>query len=501
AIPTAETLAQQDKFKYVERPFDFPPTGFIQTDSPVYPTFADLDGDGDLDLVLGLYGGGALFYQRNIDDNGKPVFDLIPNNDVRSPFNGVNELNDYSYLSPSFADMDGDGDLDMIVGYGYYGYGYVTLFKNVDGKFVPFTGTANPFIAVQTYGGLGIGGARGEMIDIGDDGDLDLFVSGNDDDKYEIIVRYYENEDVNSGSFAQRVGTENPLDGVSITNTMTASYYAAYGALTFADVDGDDDLDAYIGEKYGSVYEYKNNGDNTFAAGIVRSDLSFPPPPPPAPRPPYPPAFFTGRAITPAFNDLDEDGDLDCLYGDKYYETLPFAINNGSNSFTFNPDVKTATDFSVVNAQTSLVLPYMSAAAAADLDNDGDIDFATLDFYGEIRYFTNNGDGTFEEVTVGNPFAIASGTTYISTFDLADFDKDGDFDLVFKDYYTNTPIYYTNTGSATNPTFTLAVTNPFASISVADFASIQLVDFDADSDLDVLMGDETQIRYFQNTGS
>jgi len=485
ASPT-DTFAQ-NKFAYAQRALKLPPTNFQQTDAPVYPTFADLDNDGDLDLVLGLYGGGVLYYQRNEDENYPGgVFELIPTGDVRNPFNdAIADLNDYRYLSPSFADMDGDGDLDMIVGYGYNKYGYVTLFKNADGKFVPFTGIANPFILVQTYGFLGGGGARGEMIDIGDDGDLDLFVSGNEDDKYEIIVRYYENEGENSGSFAQKTGTENPLDLVSITNIMTGGFYAAYGALTFADVDADGDLDAYIGEKYGAVFEYKNNGNNTFTYNGKRNDLSF---------------SFGYRAITPAFNDLDGDGDLDCLYGDKYLQNLPYALNNGSNVFTIDAlGVNNATDFTFVQ-QASILASRISFPAHLDYDGDGDLDVVVFNFYGDIYYFRNNGDNELEELTGPlNPFNNISGDIdlFIPSAVFVDWDNDGDKDLVAGNYYGQIIYFRNNAGVFSKQT---GSNNPFnaGTIDVGFLAIPQLVDWDEDGDLDLFVGERNSMQLWLN---
>ena len=139
--PTGNAIAQNvtgGKFKYIKRNLELPKGEYDQaalTNYQVYPTFADLDNDGDNDLILGLYGGGAVFYQRNINnDTGLPEYTLIPNDDDASPFKDAGTEN-YTYFSPTFADLDNDGDLDMVAGYAD-GYGYVTLFKNVNGKFV-----------------------------------------------------------------------------------------------------------------------------------------------------------------------------------------------------------------------------------------------------------------------------------------------------------------------------------------------------------------------------
>ncbi|KOY84767.1 hypothetical protein AD998_00110 [bacterium 336/3] len=480
ALPNNSVVAQNlpvNKYKYFQRELGLPEGDYVQQSSPVYPTFVDLDNDGDKDLVLGLYSGGALFYQKNVDDEtGKDKYTLIPNDNDASPFKGL-DLSSYPYFSPSFADVDNDGDLDMIAGY-VDGYALVTLFKNVNGKFVAFSGDANPFKNVQFYSYIAAGGTRPEMIDVDNDGDLDLFVSGCDPDKSTIVVKYYENDGENTGVFIERTGTANPLNNVSISSGY------GYGSLTFADVDNDGDLDAFVGEKLGSIYEYKNNGDNTFANGVLHPTLSF-----------------TGGneyCPTPAFNDMDGDGDLDAIIGDKFLATLPYAKNNGSGVFTKTNDINAVTDF-LVNDPPSLVLERLSSTAIADIDKDGDQDFITIDFYGEIRYFSSNGDNTFEEITTGSPFATISGANYIPAADFADMDGDGDQDLVIKDYYTNTPKYYQNNGT----TFVelTGASNPFNGISIVGFAGLDIVDLDNDGDFDLLAGDATGFKLFINGGT
>ena len=74
------------------------------------PTFADLDGDGDLDAVVGeTYG--TLLYFRNTGTATAPVF--VEQTGADNPFNGVDVG---TVSSPTFADLDGDGDLDAVVG-------------------------------------------------------------------------------------------------------------------------------------------------------------------------------------------------------------------------------------------------------------------------------------------------------------------------------------------------------------------------------------------------
>ena len=52
--------------------------------------------------------------------------------------------------------------------------------------------------------------------------------------------------------FTATTGTDNPLNGVAVGSNSTP---------TFADVDGDGDLDAFIGEKYGNIFYFQNDSD------------------------------------------------------------------------------------------------------------------------------------------------------------------------------------------------------------------------------------------------
>ena len=67
------------------------------------PAFADLDNDGDEDLTIGA-ADGTLYYYRN--DGGTWTYDA-------SMYSGV-FVSEYS--TPAFADMDGDDDFEMTIG-------------------------------------------------------------------------------------------------------------------------------------------------------------------------------------------------------------------------------------------------------------------------------------------------------------------------------------------------------------------------------------------------
>ena len=246
------------------------------------PSFADLDGDGDLDAVVGERNG-TLHYFENTGTAIAPAF--TERTGAANPFNGVN-VGDYS--TPSFADLDGDGDLDAVVG---EVFGTLHYFENTGSAIAPAfterTGAANPFDGVD----VGSNSAP-SFADLDGDGDLDAVVG-----EVYGTLHYFENTGTAiAPAFTERTGAANPFDGVDVGACSTPS---------FADLDGDGDLDAVVGEVNGILHYFENTGSAIAPAFTERTGAANP---------------FNGVDVgifsAPSFADLDGDGDLDAVVGE-----------------------------------------------------------------------------------------------------------------------------------------------------------------------------------------
>ncbi|MCP4699993.1 MAG: hypothetical protein GY862_24550 [Gammaproteobacteria bacterium] len=242
-------------------------------------TLADLDNDGDWDVLIGVQSG-RLRYFENISGVGNPVFSerLGPDN----PLVGVNVGSD---SVPALADLDNDDDWDALIG---AEDGMLRYFENTGNAGNPVfserLGLENPLDRVD------VGGySTPALADLGNDGDWDMLIGAEDG-----MLRYFENTgDAGNPVFSERLGPDNPLNGVRV------GYYI-HPAL--ADLDNDGDWDALIGVADGTLHYFENTGNagDPVFSGRLGPDKPLN-------------GVDVGWHSTPALADLDGDGDWDAL--------------------------------------------------------------------------------------------------------------------------------------------------------------------------------------------
>ena len=242
-------------------------------------TLGDLDGDGDLDALVG-DATGILSYFENTGSASAPAYLQVGGS---TPF-GLPDTGSFS--APALGDLDGDGDLDLLVGVnsGRFKY-YENTGDGSSAAFVRVGGNA-PFGLPDT-GDL----STPALVDIDADGDLDLFVGNLDGG-----IRYFKNiGDVEGAVFVQRGGSI-PFGLIDVGSRSTP---------TFLDLDGDGDFDALVGENNGRMNYFENTGSaqkRAFAAPVTDSPFGI---------------DDIGRRSAPVAADLNGDGDLDVLVGEE----------------------------------------------------------------------------------------------------------------------------------------------------------------------------------------
>ena len=275
----------------------------------------------------------------------------------------------------SFADFDNDGwdDLTFASEEGTEIY----FLKNNDGIFnsISLNGISNTFKTKQVI-----------WIDYDNDGDQDFFVTG-----FEGVNKFYKNDgDMNFTDISSTIGFFQ-------TDLFT------YG-VSFADMDNDGDLDAFISNRDGVAddqrnYLYRNDEgtytDITASAGLsMSSHLSF----------------------CSIIFDYNNDGFQDIYISNDKPDNLNILYkNNGDGTFD---DVSEYSGAGIgVNAMTTTI---------GDYNNDGWFDIYITNTPEGNELLRNNGDGTFTNV------AEATATTFNSVgwgAVFLDADSDGLLDL------------------------------------------------------------------------
>ena len=504
--------------------------------------FADVDGDGDLDLFFIGFDAGNNAQTKLCINDGNGNFTVSNFVSFQKAHSG----------SIAFADLDGDGDLDLFYTGKQYSNRYAYLYLN--------DGNGNYTIEISSSF-VGVTNSTLAFEDIDGDSDLDLIYTGLPDGLApDFITKLYINdgngvftenstapilvnehtsfhfEDINGDNVKELIfinnrkedGANNEIyvnDGTG-NFTLSTSFYlkANLHTITFSDLDGDNDLDItdaktatfYINDGNGNFSESKNLSEGTIALGDIDGDndldllvtglnTSY---------------FYTGltptlidksivtkiylndgngfyteatgspiEAVTQSkakFFDVNGDGNLDLFIIGLTANNTKIAqlyLNDGNGDFTLS---------------TSTFNGVIGDFDYGDYDGDGDVDIVIVGSNNAaaktVTMYANDGNGNFSNQGSLNLLALETGTIRF-----ADVDNNNTLDLFISGYESATSqlgLIYLNDG---NGSFTQSTGD---TLSDAYLGGAEFADIDGDDDIDLIVsGKNTGTVLYKNDGN
>jgi hypothetical protein len=443
----------------------------LDADGPTRAQPVDMDGDGDIDVLVSSYRDGAVSWYEN-DGSGSFRSHLVARDAPQA-------------RDVLAVDVDGDSDLDIVVA--AYFADTIQWYENLGGT----NGFDLPQVITTEANGV-------RSLDTGDldgDGHVDLVSGSWFDDK----VAWYRND--GSGNFgAQQIIADDTdgvrsirvgdIDGDGRPDVAAASRlddslawfrnlgngnFAAKQSIAFTgngpeaielhDVDGDGDLDLFVARYWDNTISwFRNEGGGSFSEAINVSTTAE-------------------RGQSVALADVDGDGDADLIAGSYYYlnnKVVWFPNTDGQGTFGSERII-------TVDA------PGVEHVAAADIDGDGAMDIlAASTTNNNVSWFRNlDGTGSFDRQR--NVLSDASGAASVSLMDL---DGDGDLDVLAAAYWDNEIAWYENLDGKATFGPQRVITNAAQRAQMARAA-----DLDGDGHPDVLSASyaDGKIAWYRNT--
>jgi len=448
----------------------------------------DVDGDGDLDIVTG-----------NSDANRVWINGADGSGSNTGVFTDSGQAlgNDFS---PSIAlgDVDDDGDLDIVAGN-----------RRANRVWINGGDSSGSNTGIFSDSGQALDSEATLLIALGDvDGDGDLDIVAANIGANRVWINGSDSSGNNTGIFTD--------SGQALGTKFTQS-------IVLGDIDGDGDLDIVTGNRDANRV-WINGGDNSGSNTGVFTDSGQ--------------ALGSESTGSIDLGDVDDDGDLDIVAGNRVW--INGGDSNGSNTGIFTDsgqalgnratssialgDVNGDGDLDImVNNSVwlnSLKYPSMvfivdsgqalgsgrtQSIALGDIDGDGDLDIVTGNGINENsnsteadRVWINGGDSSGSNTGIFTDSGQALGNESTRSITLGDIDGDGDLDIVVGNFGPN--IVWINGGDSSGSN-TGIFTDSGQTLGNENTLSTALGDIDDDGDLDIIEGNNGANRVWINGGS
>ena len=258
--------------------------------------------------------------------------------------------------------------------------------------------------------------------DYDNDGDIDLFVLRGDTGSNLL----YRNDGNNTFSEVAAAA------GLAFTRSATENW--RHSGPAFADMDGDGDLDLFLGGvQTDPSLIFKNNGNGTFADVTAGSGLDL---------------MGATQTVSAAFGDYDLDGDVDLFlahWGVPRSETDPGDTEHLWRNESTTAQIRLVSASVEAGISPSIItLPdpeaifpgedHTFAPSFVHLNDDLFPDLVTSADFNTSMVFVNNTDGTFTNATDVAVILDANGMGSA----IGDYDNDGDNDWFVTSIYRDT---------------------------------------------------------------